>query len=106
MNAIPQAKLPSKSPALLGLKNTEVELELLTDFDMIMMVEKGNRGGKCHAIHRYAKGSNEFMKNNRNAVDEDSGDDDEDEVEDKSSSDDDQPQPQPQPGNRPPRKKY
>ena len=32
-----------------------VGLELLTDIDMLLMVEKGIRGGKCHAIHRYAK---------------------------------------------------
>ena len=27
------------------------------------MVEKGNRGGICHAIHRYAKPNNKYMKN-------------------------------------------
>ena len=37
------------------LKKTEVELELLTDTDMLLIVEKGIRGGICHAIHRYAK---------------------------------------------------
>ena len=30
---------------------------------MLMMVEKGIRGGICHAIHRYAKASNKIMKN-------------------------------------------
>ena len=38
-----------------ALKKTEVKLELLTDIDMLLMVEKGIRGGICHAIHRYAK---------------------------------------------------
>ena len=33
------------------LKKTEVKLELLTDADMLLMVEKGIRGGICHAIH-------------------------------------------------------
>ena len=44
------------------LKKTEVKLELLTDVDMLLMVEKGIRGGICHAIHRYAKASNNYMK--------------------------------------------
>ena len=34
------------------LKKTEVELELLTDIDMLLMVENGIRGGICQAIYR------------------------------------------------------
>ena len=45
------------------LKKTEVKLELLTDVDMLLMVEKGIRGGICHAIYRYAKGNNKYLKN-------------------------------------------
>ena len=35
------------------LKKTNVKLELLTDYDMLLMVEEGIRGGICHSIHRY-----------------------------------------------------
>ena len=45
------------------LKKTEVKLELLTDADMLLMVEKGIRGGICHAICRCAKANNKYMKN-------------------------------------------
>ena len=45
------------------LKETGVKLELLTYPDMLLMVQKGIRGGLCHAIHRYAKANNKYMKN-------------------------------------------
>ena len=45
------------------LKKTEVELELLTNVDLLLMVEKGIGGGICHAIHRYAAANNKYMKN-------------------------------------------
>ena len=45
-----------------SLKKTEVKLELLTDVDMLFMVEKGTKGGICHAMHRYAKANNKSMK--------------------------------------------
>ena len=28
-----------------------------------MLIEKGIRGGICHAIHRYAKSNNNYIKN-------------------------------------------
>ena len=45
------------------LKKTGVKLELLTNFSMLLMVEEGIRGGMCHAVHRYAKANNKYMKN-------------------------------------------
>ena len=45
-----------------ALNKTEVKLELLTEIDMLLMVEKGIRGGICHAIHHYAKDNNNYMK--------------------------------------------
>ena len=45
------------------LKKRGVKLELLTNIAMLLMVEKGVRGGICRAIHRYAKAYIKYMKN-------------------------------------------
>ena len=45
------------------LKKTEVKLELLTNINMLLIIEKGVRGGITHAIHKYAEATNKYIKN-------------------------------------------
>ena len=43
------------------LRKTGVRLELLTDPDMLLMFEKGIRGGITQAVHRYTSANNKYM---------------------------------------------
>ena len=45
-----------------ALKKTKVKLNLLTDIDILLMVEKGKIGGVYRPIYRYAKPKNNYMK--------------------------------------------
>ena len=45
-----------------SFKKDKVKLELLTDIDMLLMVEKDIRKGICHAVHWYAKANNKYIK--------------------------------------------
>ena len=41
-----------------AFKKTKVKFDLLTDTDMLLMVENSTRGRMCHSIYLYAKTNN------------------------------------------------
>ena len=45
------------------LKETGQQLELLHDYDMLMMFERGIRGGMTHISKRYSEANNKYMQN-------------------------------------------
>ena len=53
-----------KAPGLVWkacLKKTKIRLELLLDPDMLLMFERGIRGGITQSVHRWAKANNPYM---------------------------------------------
>ena len=49
-----------------ALRKTNIKFDLLTDFDMLLMVEKGLRGRICHFIYQYAKANNKYTRDDKN----------------------------------------
>ena len=46
------------------LKKTNVELELISDIDMLLLIEKGIRGGITLVVCRYFQSNNKYMDKN------------------------------------------
>ena len=45
-----------------SFKKIKVKLDLLTDINMLLMLEKGIEGGICYPIYQYTKANNKYMK--------------------------------------------
>ena len=53
---------PAYFLSLPGLKRTGVKLELISDIDMLLMIEGRIKGGICHSVLIHAKANNQYMK--------------------------------------------
>ena len=45
-----------------AFKKSKVKSNILTDIDMLLIVEKGIRGGIYHSIYQYEKANNKYIK--------------------------------------------
>ena len=45
-----------------SFKKIKGKLDLLTDIDMLLMVEKNIREGICHSVYWYTKANNKYME--------------------------------------------
>ena len=45
-----------------ALRKTKIKLDLLTDINILLMVQKCIRSRICHALHEYAKADNNYMR--------------------------------------------
>ena len=45
------------------LKMTKINLDLITDIDMLLFIEKGMSGGISCIAHRHAEANNQYMEN-------------------------------------------
>ena len=48
-----------------GLKNTKVKCDLLTNFNMLSMVEQGIRDGNCRDFYQFVKANNKYKKSHK-----------------------------------------
>ena len=64
----------SEIPALLYItwEVTKIKLEILTNYDMLLMFEKGIRGGIAQPVQHYVKTNNKYMGDQYNSMEESS----------------------------------